>query len=212
MIAPMNFDKNGRRYLNKNSAHIDNLLADYLEKHEIAVSSNNAFVRKWEKMQRKYGSLNDESTGLHTAAFKPALTETLTALFNANPKLDAIIFTDIITSSVQYNDSTARMAQWHGVSRKLKVQGLGNGVNENFNWAQSVDGISLASYVFNRKQQLLLHSVGGIQIAQALELQNNRAKFKRRKDLLRNDKEINEAIALAMHPLIAMKNYPLATQ
>ncbi|NRB39269.1 MAG: hypothetical protein HRU20_12510 [Pseudomonadales bacterium] len=210
LIASINFDKPSRYYLNKNSGRIDRQMTIYLENKGIKVRSSSTFDRYWKKMQREYGNLKDASTGKYTKKFKTALSKTMDKVFKGDPNLQYMIFTDLISTPVTYNHSATRMAQWHGVTRKLKVQGLGNGVKDDFDWSKSVDAISLSVYVFNRQQQLILHNIGGLQIAQALELHNNTGKFKRRKDLLRNEKEINEAIKLALHPLIQMKNYPLA--
>lgn len=208
MIAPINFDKPSRYFINKNASSIDTQVKRYLEQHGYTIRSSRNFDNRWKKITREYGNMYDDSRGQHTSAFKPALTETMDYLFASDPKLDAIIFTDLILSPVHYTQGSSKSAQWHGVTRKLKVQGLGSGASEDFDWSKAVDGISLASYVFNREQKLVLHSVGGIQIAQALDLQNNQARFKRRRDILSNDNEIQEAIALALHPLVPMKNYP----
>ena len=137
-----------------------------------------------------------------------ALKESINKVFDQNPSLDAVIFTELISIKTTYQNNATRTAQWHGVTRKVKVQGLGEGVNDSFNWSQPVDAISVSIYVFNRDQNLILHSIGGIQVAQALELQNKRAIFKRRKDLLINEEEILEGVSLALYPLISMKNYP----
>ena len=208
MIAPINFDKPSRYYLNKNSAKIDAVMKEYLTENGIKTRSTRLFERQWKKQLREYGDFIQPSTGLYNRHFKPALQQTLTKVFDQDPSLQAVIFTDIISTQTLYHNSSTRMAQWHGVERKLKVQGLGEGVSDSFNWAQPVDAISISVYIFNRQQELILHNVGGIQVAQALELQNSRAKFKRRKDLLNNEQEILEAVALSMHPLITMKNYP----
>lgn len=210
LIAPINYLKPSRYFVDKHSDGIDLKMADYFSVHGYKVRSSHGFERQWKKMQREYGTLLDESTGKYTKNFPVALATTMDKVFASDPKLQYIIFTDLILTPATYNHNATRMAQWHGVTRKVKVQGLGNGVKEDFDWSKKLDAISLSVHVINREGQLVLHNVGGIQIAQALEIQNNTGKFKRRKDLLRNEKEIDEAIKLSVHPLIVMKKYPVA--
>ena len=210
MLAPINYGKPSRYYLQQEQERIDDSVIAYLMANDFNVISARVFQQQWKKVQRKYGAMYDPTTGKQTAAYLPALTETLTAVFESNPDLDAIIFTDLIEVDVQYSNASSRSAQWLGVKRKLKVQGIGNGITGEINWAQKVDGISIATYVFNRDRQRIFHSAGGIQIAQALDLNNNSGRFTRRRDLLTDEDEVNEGIALAFHPFIFMPQYPVS--
>ena len=212
IIAPINYIKPSRHFLSKYSDDVDAQLAEYLQEHGYKLRSTRSFNRQWKKLQRDYGDLIDENTGKYNKNFSSALEVTIDKVFASDPKLQYIIFTDLILSPVNYGDSLTRTVQFHGVERKVKVQGIGNGVNENFNWNKKLDASSLSIHVINRNRQLVLHNIGGIQVTQALELQNNTGKFKRRKDLLRNTKEIQEAIRLSLHPLIKMKKYPIPAE
>lgn len=212
MIAPINFDKPSRYYLQKEAGHIDVNIKQYLEANGYRVVSSRAFSQQWKKKERQYGTLYDPTTGKHTRVFKQALAEVMENVFSKSPKLDAILFSDLVTSKVHYSDMSTHTAQWDGVTRRLKVQGLGTGLIDDVDWQKLVDGISLVTYIFTRDNELLQHGVGGIQIAQALQLNNNSGTFKRRRDLLSNNKEVDEAVQLALHPFVVMPNYPQKPQ
>jgi hypothetical protein len=208
MIAPVNFNKPSRHYLEDHEKPIDESVKRYLSDFDYTVMPNKSFQSVWKKAQLEFGNSYNPTTGEMTAAFKPTMANTLSTLFQQNPHLDAILFTDLIEIPVQYKNGSKRIAEWNGVRRKIKVEGIDDALTNEFNWTQTVDGISIAIYVFNREQQLIHHSVGGIQIAQALKMNNNTGRFARRNDLLINEDEITEGIALALHPFIPMKNYP----
>ena len=205
MIAPVNFSIPSRYYLKKHEKRIDGLVKDYLKEHDYKITSNRSFLNHWKRSEGKFGDTFNPSTGLMTEAHQPVLLDTIEKTFKSNSKLDYIIFTDIIEQDVKYNNK--KIAIWSGVRRKLKTEGTGDGVPPSFDWNVTLDGLSIATYVVDRQQQLVFHSVGGIQVAQALLLKSN-ARFKRRNDLLHKDKEILEGIALALHPMIPMGDYP----
>ncbi len=207
MLIPINRQSPSRYYLTHHQEDIDLVVKDYLEDNGFSTPSNRTFKSLWRKAKRQYGDMYNPSTGLRTPAFKKAIESTLSQLFNQQPTLDAVLFTDLIEVPVKFEAESSRIATWNGVRRKLKVQGIGNGINNEFDWSQIVDGISITTYLYDRNQQLIFHSVGGIQVAQAMELKNNSGKFKRRKDLLTNKKEVKEGIQISLHPFIAIKGY-----
>lgn len=208
MIASVNLGVPSRHYLGKHADNIDRLVENYLKKHGIRVAGNKPFEQQWNNAEARYGALYNTITGELTSNHPKALEDTLTALFNNNPNLDAIIFTDLIETRLQYQQAAQRYAEWHGVQRRLKVEGVGEGIPTTFDWSYPVEGISIAIAIYNREHQLLFHSIGGIQVAQAIVLGNTTAEFRRRRDLLTNEKEILEGIQLAFHPFIKMKKYP----
>ena len=212
MIIPINFGVPSRHYLKKHEKDIDKHVETYLKDNDYSIISNRAFLNLWKKAIRQHGDMFNPNTGMHTQAFKPALIKTITHIFTNTPQLDAVIFTDLISVPVKYQNTSNRTAQWLGVQRKVKVEGLGSGVSGSFNWNQSVDGTALAIRLFNREQQQVLYNIGGLQIAQALVVKNNGGDFRRRRDLFHKTKEVAEGIAIAFHPLIDMKNYPSTTK
>ncbi len=209
MLAPINFNTPSRHYLTKHQEHIDNRVKDYLHKSGYKTVSNKIFRSLWKKTITRHGDLYNPTTGKMSSAYLPALEDTLQKIFTNNPKLDAILFTDLIEESLVYSKGSKKSAQWSGVRRKVKVEGIGNGLTDEFDWDKMIDGITIVTNMVNRNNELVLHNQGGIQIAQAIELHNNNGRFKRRNDLLNNEKEIMEGIQLALHPFIIMKGYPL---
>lgn len=212
MLASVNLGIPSRHYLASHEEAIDEQLQAYLKKHDYTVQGNKGFQQQWKNAEQRYGTLFNPATGQQTAAHTQALQDVLQAVFTNHPTLDAIIFTDLIETPVYYQSASRRFAEWHGVHRSVKVEGIGTGVNDSFNWAEPVDAISIAVSVFDRQQNLVFHSVGGIQVVQALFIGNNTAEFRRRNDLLINNKEIMEGIELALHPLIPMDDYPAPPQ
>jgi hypothetical protein len=208
MILPINFNKPSRHYLEKYEAPIDEYVKSYLKNAEYTVMANKTFQAIWRKALLEFGNVYNPTTGEMTSAFKPALESALKNLYQQNPLLDAVIFTDLIETPVHYRNSSSRIAEWNGVRRKIKVEGIDDALTEEFNWTQTVDGISIGIHVFNRDQQLIQHSIGGIQTAQALKMSNKNARFSRRNDLLIDEDEINEGVQLGFHPFIIMKKYP----
>lgn len=208
MIAPVNHGKPSRHYLSLHEEKIDRLLAQYLEKSGLDVIDNTTFRQVWQAAESHSGSLFNSITGEPTSAHDSAMHEALQAAFDANPRLDAVLFTDLIETPQQYQLAAKRFAEWHGVRRKVKMEGVGRGIFEEFNWNETVDAISLSVYLVDRAGSVIFHSIGGIQIAQAVAVQNKSAEFRRRKDLLTDRDEIREAIQLALHPVIPMNNYP----
>lgn len=208
MIATINLGIPSRHYLTTSEQYIDEQLSQYLKAHHINVIGNRAFEQQWKNAERSHGATYNNLTGQKTSAFEPALTQTINAIFTNYPSLDAIIFTDLIEIPIKYQQAAQRYAEWHGVRRRIKVEGIGEGVLSNFNWEQEVDAISLSVAIVNREQQLVFQSAGGIQVAQALILGTKSAEFNRRNDLLNNIKEIEQAIKIALHPVIPMKGYP----
>ena len=200
LIADINYLQPSRRYLNKKADFVDAQLEQFLLNRNVKVISNRVFTRQWDKKKTRFGNTYDANTGQQTSHFTSALTATLEQVFTSRPQLDAIIFTDLLSVSIEDAQSSMRTVQWHGVSRKVKVQGLGDGNEANIDWIKSINGISLAVHIINREQQQVLENVGGIQVAQTLNLQNKFTKLKRRKDLLQNENEIEEGIQLALQP------------
>ncbi|CAA0119543.1 Uncharacterised protein [BD1-7 clade bacterium] len=210
MIAPINYGNPSRYYVRDKDPAVDRVTREYLEDRGVRVISNRPFESVWKKMPARYGVLIDPATGTNTAAFKDAINDTLSQLFSNNPRLDAVLFTDLIVKKTYYAERNGRLAEWDGIRRKVKVQGVAEDISGGFNWRQPIDAISIESHLIGRDLQVILHSVGGIQVADAFESVNGAGSFKRRNDLLTNTTEIREGIGLSLHPLFMFKGYPAA--
>jgi len=206
MIAPINIGKPSRKYLDKSEKRIDRQVEDYLKQNGFEVVSNRPFESRWQQAQRKYGQTYDPSTDKFSHYYQSALAETLTQVFEGQPNLDAVIFTDLVEREIMFSDGMQHIARWDGVQRKPKLEGTGEGVSQEFNWQQNVDAVSLIINVFDRKLKNVFQSGAGLDVTQALNLRAE--KFTRRSDVLENDTNVEEGIRIAFHPLIEMDDYP----
>lgn len=208
MISPINYGNPSRHYLARHESTIDHTTRDFLKKQDIRTLSNKSFLSFWKKSEIEYGNTFNPSTGEKTATFRLALEQTLNNVFSQHPELDAVIFTDIIEVPVPNTTSLKKSLEWHGIQRKIKVEGIDDWATDDLKMSQTLDGISIEIHIFNRDLQLVHHSIGGIQIAQSLKVTNKKARFARRNDLLAAEDDINDGLVLAFHPWISMKNYP----
>jgi len=206
MIAPINIGKPSRKYLEKSEKRIDRLVEDYLKQNGFEVVSNRPFESRWQQAQRKFGQTYDPSTGKFSRYYQSALAETLGQVFQDQPNLDAVVFTDLVEREIMFSDGMQHVARWDGVQRKPKLEGSGEGVSNDFNWQQNVDSVSLAINVFDRQLKNVFQSAGGLDVTQALNLRAE--KFMRRSDVLDNETNLQEGIRLAFHPMIIMDDYP----
>lgn len=212
MIAPMNYGIPSRQYLQNHQQTIDEYVVGHLKKHQLYVYSNKPFEQLWRHAETEFGALYNRITGQKTLAYQQAFQQTLETLFTNNPQLDAIIFIDLIETPLPYQRTLQRKAEWHGVERRIKIEGITEGTGMSWTLEQGtiqeIDAISLQITVIDRQQRLIFQSAGGIQIAQALAAGTKSSNLQRRRDLLRSDKEIHHAIQIAFHPFIEMKGYP----
>lgn len=212
MLAPINFDVPSRRYLQSHKATVDAYIIDYLKKHQYTVYNNKPFEQLWQQAEATFGVLFNRTTGRNTRAHQQAFEHALNTLFDNNPQLDAIVFADLIEVPLSYQNALQRKAEWHGVEKRIKVEGIGEGTGMSFTLEQGpeqdIEALSLMITVVDKQQRVVFQSVGGIQIVQALAASNKGSSLKRRRDLLNSEKDINHAIKIAFHPLIAMKGYP----
>lgn len=206
MIAPINIGKPSRIYLEKGEQRVDRHVEDYLKQNGFEVVSNRPFDSRWQQALRKYGQVYDPSTGKFSRYYQSALATTLTQVFEAQPNLDAVIFTDLVEREIMFSDGMQHMTRWDGVQRKPKLEGTGDSVPGDFNWQQNVEAVSLTINVFDRSLKNVFQSAGGIEVTQAIDSRTTR--FRRRSDVLENETQIEEGIRLAFHPMIVMDDYP----
>ncbi|MGI9286592.1 MAG: hypothetical protein ACR2P1_14495 [Pseudomonadales bacterium] len=208
IIAHVNFGKPSRLYLQDYEQRVDDFLKAYLKKHGYNFVSSALFEQAWQESVRKHGNPFDESTGkLNQKTFQLVVADTVNQLKERND-VDYVMFTDLIEREVQFTTGISHVARWDGVTRKPSLQGPGDGIPGGFNWAASVDAVSLWVNVFSLDLALQFQSAGGIEVTQAIDMKASNPKFIRRRTILGNKSNIEEGIKLAMHPLVAMKGYP----
>lgn len=208
MIAPYNLGVPSRIYLRDHEAEVDKLVTKYLKKHDFKVIDNDDYKTAWKQATARLGDPFDPTTGrMNVRRQQAALAYVFQQLHKSHPKLDGIIFTDLVDRQVFFSGSLKREARWDGVSRPPAVQGPGDGVPTDFNWAQPVDAASLAVYVFDIEGKRVFYSVGGLGLGEAIDLHGT-PHFKRYRYALQSRRQIEEGIELAFHPLIPMDDYP----
>ena len=85
--------------------------------------------------------------------------------------------------------------------------GAGDGVSVNFNWGAPVAATTIRISVFNTDLKLLFSGEGGMALNEAVDVRSGSG-FVRRREILGNEDHIREGIALALHPLVPMANWP----
>lgn len=208
IIAPVNLGIPSRNYLQAAERRIDTKIEDYLKDHGYTIVPNKNFALLWRSAERSYGQSYDPTTGKkNQRAFSQALIET-TKQLKAKHDIDAIVFTDLLEHEIQFSSGTKHYARWHGVTRKPSLQGPGEGVSMDFDWGKTAKGASLWINIYNGDLQRVFSSIGGLDTTQAIDTKASKARYTRRKQILKNNSFIEEGIGLAFHPFIAMDDYP----
>jgi len=100
------------------------------------------------------------------------------------------------------------VARWDGVTRKPSLQGPGDGVSADFDWAMLVDVASLQVSIYDMELQRVFASRGGIDATQAIDSRSSKGRYIRRREILENETFIREGIELAFYPFITSENWP----
>jgi hypothetical protein len=108
---------------------------------------------------------------------------------------------------VYYEQGLNRITRFDGVTRKPAIQGAGSGVTSEFDWSRAVASASLRVAWFNMELARVFSGEGGMEVTDAVDTRSGTA-FVRRRDVLENEDQIDEGIAIAMHPAILMKRWP----
>jgi hypothetical protein len=121
--------------------------------------------------------------------------------------IGSIVFTDIIEKDVYYEQGLNRVTRFDGVTRKPAVQGAGSGVTAEFDWSRPVAAATMRIAWFNMELERIFSGEGGMDVTDAVDTRSGTA-FVRRRDVLENENHIDEGIAIALHPMIAMTKWP----
>lgn len=208
LIATHNLGKPSRQYLVEHEKKIDDYVVKYLKKKGFKVLDSDPYEKALGISEARFGDPYDPSTGkIDMARKQQVLADVFRQLREQLPELDAVIFTELIDRQVYFSTGLKHVARWDGVSRPPLMQGPGQGVPTDFNWAQGVDAVSIGIYIFNIEGKRVFISVGGMSMAEAIDTKGT-PRFKRYRSVLSNKSQIREGIELALHPLIPMKRYP----
>lgn len=208
LIATHNLGKPSRQYLQEHEDNIDEYVTKYLKKKDFEVIDNLIYKEALSAAESVYGDPYDPSTGkIDMARKQQVLADVFRQLREKEPELDAVIFTELIDRQVYFTTGLKHVARWDGVTRKPLMQGPGQGVPVDFNWAQGVDAVSLGIYVFSIEGKRVFMGIGGLSLTEAIDTKGT-PRFKRYRSVLSNKSQIKEGVEIAFHPLIPMKGYP----
>ncbi len=208
VISHVNIDRLSRRYLQEHEARIDKMVEKYLEANGIEVIPARTFEQEWRRAVRAYGNVFDPATGeVNRKSFALALIDVRDALAEKE-NIDGIVFTDLIEQESQFSPGLQHFARWHGVTRKPTLQGPGDGVSADFNWAQPLSVASLWVSIYDMELKRVFTSIGGLDTTQAIDTRSSSGRYVRRRSILESTGFIEEGIQLAFHPFIPMDKYP----
>ncbi len=208
IIASTNLGPPSSQYFSRHEALIDAQLARYFTEHGIEVLPQQQFTRAYNAGVRAYGNPVDPSTGKVNRKTFNLVIQSVRDHLRQTSHPDAIVFTDIVELAVPFNIGLKHLARWDGVTRKPTLQGPGNTVSSAFNWEVPARVSSLMVSVYDLDLKRLFLGRGGLSATDAIDTRSGGAGFTQRRELLTNNEQIAEGIALALHPLIPMARWP----
>ncbi|ROS04771.1 hypothetical protein EDC56_0284 [Sinobacterium caligoides] len=212
IVATINFGVPSRKYLQKEQYKVDSAVESYLESHNYNVLPDYHFKNALRKASYEYGKYYDEQTGKLDRATQQKVLLSILKQLREQTDADTIIFTDLIERKISFTANMQKQARFDGVTRKVSMQGPGNGVPSDFDWNQLVDAASLQVAIFDMQGEVLFHSIGGIDATQSIDTRKSPPLFVRSRKVLNSMGHIEEAVELAFHPIIVMKDYPSKAQ
>ena len=207
VIADVNLGSPSRKYLHKREKDVDLFVATALRAHGWEVVSSREFSQRWRNAVSMFGNPVDPTTGRVNSRTFSRIVQTVRDQIMESSNIDALVFTDLLEKDVYFAQGVNRVARWDGVSRKPPTQGAGDGVSVNFNWGAPVAATTIRISVFNTDLKLLFSGEGGMALNEAVDVRSGSG-FVRRREILGNEDHIREGIALALHPLVPMANWP----
>lgn len=183
------------------------MVREYLQSKGYEVLPSYQFENAWKQASRTYGDAYDPSTGkLNQKSWRAAMF-TVGEKLRAETDADAIVFADVFEHEVSHGGGLQHQARWYGVTRKPSLRGTG-GVPQDFNWAENIKAASLSITIFDIDLNQVFISRAGIETLEEIDLKKSTPAFTRKKKLLKKNDLIEDAIELAFHPFVPMKNYP----
>ncbi len=207
VIANVNLGGPSRNYLKKREAFVDARLQEYLESAGYNVRPQREFSQRWNNAVLIYGDPIDPTTGRVNQKSFIRIVQAVKDQLLEQTDISSIIFTDIIEKDVYYETGLNRVTRFDGVTRKPAIQGAGSGVTSEFDWSRAVAAASMRIAWFNINLERVFSGEGGMEVTDAVDTRSGTA-FVRRRDVLENENQIDEGLAIALHPIIPMKNWP----
>lgn len=207
VIASVNLGPPSRTYLERKESYVDALVSDYLERNGYQVLPQREFSQRWNNAKLMYGNPVDPTTGRVNSRTFSLLMNAVKEQMAEQTNVDGFVFTDLLERDVYFEGSMNRVARWDGVTRKPPVQGPGNSVTSEFNWAEAVAAASLRIVVYNADLEPVFIGSGGLDLTEAVDTRSGSG-FIRRRDVLGDENNVNYGIELALHPMIPMSGWP----
>lgn len=207
VIANVNLGGPSRNYLNKRETFVDARVQEYLESAGYDVRPQREFSQRWNNAVLIYGDPIDPTTGRVNQKSFIQIVQAVKDQLIEQTDISSIIFTDIIEKDVYYETGLNRVTRFDGVTRKPAIQGAGSGVTSEFDWSRAVAAASMRIAWFNINLERVFSGEGGMEVTDAVDTRSGTA-FVRRRDVLENENQIDEGLAIAFHPIIPMKNWP----
>ena len=207
VIASVNLGGPSRNYLKKRESFVDSRVQEYLEDAGFEVRPQREFSQRWNNAVLIYGDPIDPTTGRVNQKSFIQIVQAVRDQLRNQTDIGSIVFTDIIEKDVYYEQGLNRVTRFDGVTRKPAVQGAGSGVTTEFDWSRPVAAATMRIAWFNMDLGRIFSGEGGMDVTDAVDTRSGTA-FVRRRDVLENENHIDEGIAIAFHPVIAMKKWP----
>ena len=207
VIASINLGGPSRNYLKKRESFVDARVMEYLEGAGYEVRAQREFSQRWNNAVLIYGDPIDPTTGRVNQKSFIQIVQAVRDQLREQTDIGSIVFTDIIEKDVYYEQGLNRVTRFDGVTRKPAVQGAGSGVTAEFDWSRPVAAAAMRIAWFNMNLERIFSGEGGMDVTDAVDTRSGTA-FVRRRDVLENENHIDEGIAIAFHPIIAMKKWP----
>lgn len=207
VIASVNLGVPSRNYLAKREQFLDARVTEYLESAGYDVRPQREFSQRWNNAVLIYGDPIDPTTGRVNQKSFIQIVQAVRDQLRQQTDIGSIVFTDIIEKDVYYEQGLNRVTRFDGVTRKPAIQGAGSGVTADFDWSRAVSAATLRVAWFNMDLERMFSGEGGMEVTDAVDTRSGTA-FVRRRDVLENENQVDEGIAIAFHPVIPMKNWP----
>ena len=207
VIASVNLGGPSRNYLKKRESFVDARVQEYLEDAGYEVRALREFSQRWNNAVLIYGDPVDPTTGRVNQKSFIQIVQAVRDQLREQTDIGSIVFTDIIEKDVYYEQGLNRVTRFDGVARKPAVQGAGSGVTAEFDWSRPVAAATMRIAWFNMDLERIFSGEGGMDVTDAVDTRSGTA-FVRRRDVLENENYTDEGIAIAFHPIIAMKKWP----
>jgi hypothetical protein len=207
VIASVNLGGPSRNYLKKREAFVDSRVQEYLEDAGYELRPQREFSQRWNNAVLIYGDPIDPTTGRVNQKSFIQIVQAVRDQLREQTDISSIVFTDIIEKEIYYEQGMNRVTRFDGVTRKPAIQGAGSGVTSEFDWSRPVAAATMRVAWFNMDLGRIFSGEGGMEVTDAVDTRSGTA-FVRRRDVLENENQIDEGIAIAFHPISAMKNWP----